>query len=278
MQLKVLEAKDDFVRFLLEDTSPAFANALRRVLISDVPKMAIEDVEFHLGPIRAEDGKEYESVSPLFDEIIAHRLGLLPIPTDPTLYNPRPSCPSCHGEGCPSCTIIYSLNKRGPTTVTSGDLEPIGDEKLRIKDPNIPIVKLGEGQAMLVYATAVLGTGRDHAKWQATHGVSYRYYPTVKAGSKAMDPLSPDVPYCSSHMETTAMEEQSLELSSDCAACKTFRDAYKVDAVKAGNDPSRILMSFETDGSLTAPEVLRKAFEILAARFSDLSGQADALA
>ena len=58
MQLKVLEAKDDFVRFLLEDTSPAFANALRRVLISDVPKMAIEDVEFHLGPIRAEDGKE----------------------------------------------------------------------------------------------------------------------------------------------------------------------------------------------------------------------------
>src|SRR5207247_1655611 len=76
-------------------------NALRRVLVADVPKMAIEDVEFHLGPIRAEDGKEYESVSPLFDEMIAHRLGLIPIPTDLGLYNRREGCPNCHGEGCP---------------------------------------------------------------------------------------------------------------------------------------------------------------------------------
>src|SRR3989337_1260129 len=113
MKIDVLEAREDFLKFVLGETSPAFANALRRVLIADVPKMAIEDVEFHLGPIRAEDGKEYESVSPLFDEIIAHRLGLIPIPTDLGLYNPRESCPSCHAEGCPSCTIIYSGNKRG---------------------------------------------------------------------------------------------------------------------------------------------------------------------
>ena len=82
MKLKVLNSDPQSMRFLLEETEPAYANALRRVLVSDVPKMAIEDVEFHLGPIRADDGKEYESVSPLFDEIISHRLGLVPIPTD----------------------------------------------------------------------------------------------------------------------------------------------------------------------------------------------------
>ena len=114
MKVKVLAKADESMRLLLEDTEPAYANALRRVLVSDVPKMAIEDVEFHLGPIRADDGKEYESVGPLFDEMIAHRLGLVPIPTDLALYNRREDCPTCHGEGCPNCTIIYSVNKRGP--------------------------------------------------------------------------------------------------------------------------------------------------------------------
>src|SRR2546426_980261 len=144
---------DESMRLLLEETEPAYANSLRRVLVSDVPKMAIEDVEFHLGPIRADDGKEYESVGPLFDEMIAHRLGLVPIPTDLALYNRREDCPTCHGEGCPNCTIIYSVNKRGPGVVTSADLEPIGDTKLRPKDAKIPIVKLGDGQAMLIYAS-----------------------------------------------------------------------------------------------------------------------------
>lgn len=277
MNVKVLDQRDDFAKVLLEDTEPSYANALRRVLLADVPKMAIEDVEFHLGPIRAEDGKEYESVAPLFDENIANRLGLIPIPTDLSLYTPRETCPSCHGEGCPNCTIIYSLNKRGPGLVTSGDLEPIGDPKLRPKDPNIPIVKLGEGQAMLVYATAVLGTGQDHAKWQATHGVGYQYYPTLRVGNKALDPLDPNVPFCASHMTTTALEEATVELDADCKVCKKFIDAYHADTVKVGNDSSRILLQFETDGSLTAKEVLRTSLDILSRRFADLSAQADAL-
>lgn len=278
MKVKVLSASGDAMRLLLEETEPAYANALRRVLVSDVPKMAIEDVEFHLGPIRAEDGKEYESVSPLFDEMIAHRLGLVPIPTDLGLYNRREDCPSCHGEGCPNCTIIYSVNKRGPGLVTSADLEPIGDTKLRPTDPQIPIVKLGDGQAMLVYATAVLGTGKDHAKWQATQGVGYRYYPTLKAGSKSLDPLDPEVPFCESHMASTSTEEEEvLTLASDCKTCQKFAEQYKVDSVKAGNDPTRIVMAFETDGSMTTKAVLIAALDILSKRFSELATQTSAL-
>ena len=278
MKVKVLSAAPDSMRLLLEEMEPAYANALRRVLIADVPKMAIEDVEFHLGPIRAEDGKEYESVSPLFDEIIAHRLGLVPIPTDLALYNRREDCPSCHGEGCPNCTIIYSVNKRGPGLVTSADLEPIGDTKLRPTDSKIPIVKLGDGQAMLVYATAVLGTGKDHAKWQATHGVGYRYYPILKAGSKSLDPLDPAVPFCESHMVSTATEEDEvLNLASDCKTCKKFMDQYKVDSVKAGSDPTRIVMEFETDGSMTTKAALMAGLDILSKRFTELATQASAI-
>src|SRR5438309_11590356 len=108
MKIKVLSKAEDSMRLLLEEVEPAYANALRRVLVSDVPKMAIEDVEFHLGPIRADDGKEYESVGPLFDEMIAHRPGLGPIPTDRPLYHRRQDCPTCPGGGCPNGRIIYS--------------------------------------------------------------------------------------------------------------------------------------------------------------------------
>jgi len=278
VKIKILEHRPEFAKVLLEETEPSYANSLRRVLIADVPKMAIEDVEFHLGPIRGEDGREHESVTPLFDEIIAHRLGLVPIPTDLGLYVPRATCPACHGEGCPNCTIIFSVNKRGPALVTSGDLEPIGDPKLRPKDPNIPIVKLGDGQAMLVYATAILGTGKEHAKWQPTHGVGYRYYPTLKAGTKSLDPLDPAVPYCSAHMATTSIEETPAELDADCKVCRRFIDAHKVETVKVGNDPSRIVLEFETDGSLPARAVLVTALDILGKRFAEVAAQADALA
>ncbi len=277
MKVRIADQKEDFLKIILEETEPAFVNALRRVLIADVPKMAIEDVEFHLGPIRAEDGKEYESVAPLFDEMIAHRLGLVPIPTDPSLYNPRQDCPTCHGEGCPSCTIIYSLNKRGPGLVTSADMEPIGDAKLRPKDPNIPIVQLAEGQAILIYATAQLGTGKDHAKWQVTHGVGYQYYPVLKAGSKSVDVLEPGVPFCTAHMLTTSAEEESVELPDDCPVCSRFREAYKVDSVKIASDPSRFILQFETDGSMSAKDVLLKALDLLSGRFADIATQADGL-
>src|SRR5207302_184350 len=207
--MQVLAGAPESMRLLIEETEPSYANALRRVLVSDVPKMAIEDVEFHLGPIRAEDGKEYESVSPLFDEMIAHRLGLVPIPTDLGLYNRREDCP----------------------------------------------------------------------KWQATHGVGYRYYPILKAGSKALDALDPAVPFCESHMQSTAIEEEeTLELSSDCKTCKKFIDLYKVESVKAGNDPTRIVMEFETDGSLSTKAVLVAALDILSKRFSELATQASGLA
>jgi DNA-directed RNA polymerase subunit D len=73
MSLRIDHMSERSGRFLLEGIEPAFANALRRSLIGDLPKLAIEDVEFHLGPIRSEDGKEAESVAPLFDEMVAHR-------------------------------------------------------------------------------------------------------------------------------------------------------------------------------------------------------------
>src|SRR4030042_7076822 len=116
MKIDIIEMTPMKAQFVITDANPAFANALRRTLTADVPKMAIDNVEFHLGPIMDEKGPAFESISPLFDEVVAHRLSLVPVPTHLDAFNFRAKC-SCNGEGCPSCTIMYSLNTKGPCTV-----------------------------------------------------------------------------------------------------------------------------------------------------------------
>ena len=169
MKIESSDFSGDKASIVISGVDLHHVNALRRALIVDVPKMAIDKVEIHLGSISDVDGRTYESTTPLFDEIIAHRLGLVPVPTDLDMLKFQSEC-SCEGEGCVSCEIMYSLNKRGPCTVYSKDLDPLGDDRLRPKDPDIPIVKLTEDEGILIYATATLGTGRQHAKWQATLG------------------------------------------------------------------------------------------------------------
>jgi DNA-directed RNA polymerase subunit D len=278
MKIKVLESKPTYMKFIVEETDPATANALRRTLVADIPKMAIEDVEFHLGPIRGEDGKEYESVAPLFDEIIAHRLGLVPLPTDLKLFVRKSECKACNGEGCPSCTIIYSLNKKGPCTVTSGDLEPIGDVKLKPIDPNIPIVKLGEGQAMLVYATAVLGTAKEHAKWQVTAGVGYKYYPVVDIDNRKMTPAKAPVEVCPVKILHVRDKKVVVEEEEKCTLCMTCVEKFDPGSINVHGDPSRMIFHFETDGSMSANEALNTALDLLDKRFTDIAAKSDALA
>ena len=278
------------MKFIISDTTPSFVNTLRRVLLVNVPKMAIEDVEFHLGPIRDSDGKEYESISPLFDEIIAHRLGLIPIPTDLKLFKFRDEC-DCKGEGCPNCTIMYNMNKKGPCTVYSGDLEPLGDVKFRINEDLIPIVKLDENQALLIYATSELGTGKKHAKWQATSGVGYKYYPLIEIDKS----ICTDPDACG-HACIESCPKNLFELKNnkivlkdnfeDCTLCNTCVEACKPKnkkgeelgpAIMIKGDDSKFIFRFETDGSLTAKEALDFSLNFLENKFNDFRDQISSL-
>ena len=114
----------------------SFSNAIRRIMISEVPTYAIEDVYI------------YENSSSMDDEILAHRLGLIPIKGKPLLENE---------------VITFTLVKEGPCTVYSSDLE---SENGEVAFKNIPIIKLKEGQKLELVCEATVGIGKVHAKWQ----------------------------------------------------------------------------------------------------------------
>jgi len=161
MKIRIIDKSPMRIKFVLEDSNPAFANALRRVMKNEVPTMAIEDVDFE------------ENTSGLFDEVIAHRLGLIPLTFDKKTYNMKEDC-KCDGKGCSRCTVTLVLEKQGPKIVKAGDMKST-DESVRPADSNIPIVELLEGQRLKLEATAQLGLGSEHVKWQASHvGYSFR--------------------------------------------------------------------------------------------------------
>jgi DNA-directed RNA polymerase subunit D len=294
MELEILELTDTKAKFIISGVSPPTVNALRRTLISDVPKMAIENVEFHLGPIRNEHGKEYESVTPLFDEIISHRLGLIPIPTELDLFVFREDC-VCGGEGCPSCTIMYSLNKKGPleeeeqesVTVYTDELQLVIQkveglsekkyaERFQIKD-KIPLVKLNKSQAILLYATAELGTGNEHAKWQAAQAVGYQYYPVIEIDEDKCDVGGSCVANCPRNVLEIKNKDIVIVDLENCSLCGTCEEECSLQAIKVSGDESKFIFQFETDGTLTAKEVLSRSLDILEKEFEELSSLAGKL-
>ena len=275
MKVEILRLEKTYAKLKLSGTSTAAVNALRRTLVADVPKMAIEDVEFHLGTVQDEGGKEYESLSPMFDEILSHRLGQVPIPTDLDLFVRRDKC-TCGGEGCPSCTIMFVLNKKGPCTVYSGDLEPVADPKWRVIDDLIPLVKLGEGQSPLIYATAQLGTGAEHAKWTPVAGIGFYKFPKVAFDHAAIDDPAGLAKSCPRNLLFVEGSKVVIPHPEDCPACMACVEAGE-GSVEVDFEPGAYVFFFETDGSLTALRALKEALKILRGRFAGLGAGAEPL-
>ncbi|MCD6382929.1 MAG: DNA-directed RNA polymerase subunit D [Thermoplasmata archaeon] len=269
MKIEIRELEETRATLIISDATPYLVNSLRRVLIANTPKMAIEEVEFHMGTIRDEEGREYSSQSALFDEIIAHRLAMVPIPTDLKMFNFRDKC-SCGGVGCPLCTLMFVINKRGPCTVYSGDLQPIGDSRFRVKEELIPIVKLRENQALLIYATAVLGTGEQHAKWQPVTICGYQYYPKITIDNNRVHNAEGCAATCP--RKALSVDKKKNLVVADLEACNLCRNCVEnceEGAIKVEGDQRKFIFRFETDGSLTAKDALEYALNYLQEKFSE---------
>jgi DNA-directed RNA polymerase subunit D len=85
VEIQILEKTDDFMRFIVRGVNVPFVNALRRIILTEVPTMAIDEIIL------------LENSSILNDEILAHRIGLIPLKTDLDSYNLPEEC-ECESE------------------------------------------------------------------------------------------------------------------------------------------------------------------------------------
>lgn len=192
-RIKIREMRDDYLKFELRDTDASMANALRRVMIAEVPTVAIDLVEIEVNS------------SVLNDEFIAHRLGLIPLTSERAMaMRFSRDCDACDGDGqCEHCSVEFHLRARcvGDQTldVTSKDLlssdhtvvpvdfsdSPAGDD-----NRGVIIVKLRKGQELRLRAIARKGIGKDHAKWSPAATVTFMYEPEIHINEDMMETLT----------------------------------------------------------------------------------------
>ncbi|MGB0652391.1 MAG: DNA-directed RNA polymerase subunit D [Thermoplasmatota archaeon] len=252
IQTEILELSDRHAKFVVEGVHPYFVNALRRVLLAEVPKLAIDKVTL------------YDNTSALFDEIVAHRLGLLPIPTDPSTLS---LAGRVDDEGNPEYLVRFTLTKEGPCTVYSGDLE-CDDASFLPADPKIPIVELLAGQRLILEAEAVLGMGTQHAKWQASQAVGYKYYPQATVDAKKISKEDAERAVAETPAGILGMEgDQLVILKPDAVNRADDIQQFLGDAFEVTYNDRKFIFRFETDGALKAEDALLKAVEILTERF-----------
>lgn len=162
MEVSLLEKKENVMSFVVKGVNSVIANTIRRSILTNVPVMAIDEVNF------------LKNDSALYDEIIAHRLGLIPLKTDLKSYNLTEEC-TCKGQGCAKCQLNLTLKAKGPCTVYSGDLVS-ADPEVKAAFDKIPITILTDGQKLEIEAVARLGVGKTHAK-HIPGIVYYKAYP-----------------------------------------------------------------------------------------------------
>ncbi|MCX6694784.1 MAG: DNA-directed RNA polymerase subunit D [Candidatus Altiarchaeota archaeon] len=153
MKLTNYKKQGNIITFTVSGVDVKLLNALRRTIIAGVPSMSVEKVTF------------YSNTSILNDEVLAHRIGMVPLTTDLKTYTMPAEC-SCKGKGCAKCTVTLMLDVSGPRTVYSGEMEST-DPNVKPVHEKIPLVKLTEKQKLKFEATAQLGLGKDHVKWQS---------------------------------------------------------------------------------------------------------------
>lgn len=218
---EVMSLNDEEIVFDLIGIDAALANAFRRILLAEVPTMAIEKV-FILN-----------NTSMIQDEVLAQRLGLIPIRADPRKFNARQADEDADADNVISfrlqvkCSQRRAAGKAGKgspgapgsssaggsssdvdvigASCTSADLEwiPQGDQDERFADDHIRpvhddilIARLRPGQEIELEAWCEKGLGKVHAKWSPVCTASYRLLPEVKVTpppkGEVDDPALPD--------------------------------------------------------------------------------------
>ena len=286
VKIEILEETDESIKLLLSETDRSLANALRRSLITDVPKMAIDEVRFQLGT-KEEEGEVWETTGPIPDEMVAQRLAMIPIPTIHDKFYFQDECPNCkdlveEDRGCLECQMIYTCVVFGTEEgrwVTADDLKYLGEESLEIPTEykTIPITKLLKGQMIEFYATAVMGRGRDHTKWSSVCGVSFspRRIGVLNNKTKAKILWDMDLEINAKHFDkegkltdidkVSTLTSELNNVGEGTEVSREFKDAITLEDV-----PGEFILHFETDGSMTPRTAFLKASEELGARFGSL--------
>ena len=257
MEIEINNQDNNQMVFTVEGADVSLVNALRRICMVEVPTLAIETVEFLKNDAR------------IFDEALAHRLGMVPISTDLESLVLASEC-DCD-DHCPRCSVSLVLKGKGPKTLYSGDLKS-EDPNLKPVLDTIPLVKLKEGEEVELEAIAKLGLGVEHAKWQPTTTCAYQHYPEITIDPDKCEACLDCVKGCPRNV--LEYDEKNNQINvvdlENCSMCRTCEKDCQNKAITVESVADKFIFRIETDGSLSPTEVLTRACDILSEKADNI--------
>jgi len=288
-EIEILSIKRDEITFILSKCPLYLANALRRVMIAEVPTMAFDFVEIQ------------ENTTVLHDEFISHRLGLIPLVSGRA--NDFDYSRDCACDGiCSKCSVKFKLDVTNQEefetmTVTSLHIENETDcddfqEREKCQDvvpvdyqiihgesgqednyDPITLVKLGPGQRLRFTALAKKGISKEHAKFQPVSAIGFQPDPTIVIDQEEVLNLTEDqkeefVESCPTKVFTLDGGQIFATNPRDCMYCEdcvtlAIEKFESKNLVQIHESKDTFIVTVEGVGSIQPAEIVTRALDIL---------------
>jgi DNA-directed RNA polymerase subunit D len=226
--MEIIDKKENQITFRAE-ISDSLANAVRRY-INQVPILAIDEVEI------------YKNDSPLYDETVAHRIGLIPLNMDKAVNE--------------KTEMELKLTVKGEGMVYSGDLKGA----LGVVYDKIPITSLGEDGELQIVAFAKTGKGSEHSKFSPGL-IYYRHIVELKMDADLYDRLKEYLPGNEIRKEgknIVILDNQKKEISDICEEiCR--EEGKKLEIIPR----DELIITIESFGQLDINEIFKRTISSL---------------
>ncbi|KAE9391214.1 RBP11-like subunits of RNA polymerase [Gymnopus androsaceus JB14] len=265
------------IEFDLVGVDASIANAFRRIMIAEVPTMAIEQVYI------------FNNTTVIHDEILAHRIGLIPLNVDPTQMDMKE-------DGAPPTdrnTIEFQINiqcthnpdyKKGSSSPTDDELyvnhqllsshvewKPVGEQSTRMTDvaptnPNIVLAKLRPGQGVEM---SLLATYRLHPN------IIIKSPIPIERADEFSKCFSPGVVKINKKKGTVEIDQKGMR--NDTVSREVLRDPEFKDMVELGRIRDWFIFQVESESAYKPEQLLPEAINVMREKISTMREAATAL-
>jgi len=293
IKINVVKMNKTDMEFDLIGFDPALANAFRRILLAEIPSMAIEKVHI------------YQNTSIMQDEVLSHRLGLIPLKADPRLFSWKEK--TSDDEGTENDTLEFELkikcSRRPGADPNSSEPDdaylnhraltehvkwvPKGGQASIVSDPgpvepDILINKLRPGHEMDIRMFAVKGIGRDHAKFSPVATAFYRLLPEITIDQEVTGEAAVRLQKCFSPgvvqlWPTEDGKKKAVVVNARNDSCS--RNVYRYDDLKDCVTLSKVkdhfIFTVESVGAMPPQDLFAQACDVLISKCDNFLKELD---
>ncbi|XP_066147882.1 DNA-directed RNA polymerases I and III subunit RPAC1 [Euwallacea fornicatus] len=283
-QIVIVRHDNTDMEFDLIGIHPYLANTFRRLILSDVPSMAIDRVHV------------LNNTSIIQDEVLAHRMGLIPLKADPRLFDFKtdPNDTTNEKDTLEFELKIKCLHNKDSNKKDSSRAEdlyknsyvyskhikwvPIGGQKSKFKDmevgpihSDILIAKMRPGHEMDLKLFATKSNGADHAKFSPVATAFYRLLPDIRIVKPVEGEAALKLQKCFSPGVVTIRKEERRKFAVineqharyDMSSRNVLRHDDLKDSVVMSKVKDHFIFTIESVGALAPDVIFKEAITIL---------------